>query len=71
MCINEDWRNPYYGCPSFGDIDEVEYTDTSKGLHYYALARFPKVLHLASHFAPVSDIDETEMVREYKIPEHA
>jgi hypothetical protein len=69
MCITEDWitirgtgDEPR---PKFGDIDEVIGDFVHNGEQYYYLARFGKEhVYGKRHFAPISEIDEMEMIRE-------
>jgi hypothetical protein len=52
--------------PEVGDIDAViETIQVFNGSIYYSLERFGKDLgYRSDHFAPLSDIDETELVNE-------
>jgi hypothetical protein len=70
MCIESKW-NPSddlknTSIPSYGEICEVVNTKQSRGLTYYALAGYsPEAYFLEKSFVPISDIDETEFVRDF------
>lgn len=81
ICINDKWRdgrkiNKGSRVPTFGE--EVEIIDTITATTdmfgksiipgtYYKLSGFePTAGFISTHFSPISDIDETEMIREYQ-----
>lgn len=76
ICINDDWKNNpvftrYNGpLPKFGETYKVVQlleSPWNAGKFLYILDGFPDWLgFVVKNFAPVSDIDETEFVREYK-----
>ena len=57
--------------PEFGDIDEVIEDGYDEDLgEYYCLARFGDGVGFSQiHFIPISDIDETEMIRKENLQE--
>jgi hypothetical protein len=69
MCINDNFRMAKAAgvyCPQLGEIVEIikEMIDPKWGL-YYVLEKGPKDWgYDADKFAPLSDIDETKMIRE-------
>lgn len=68
VCINsKNYLNPLFDGPrpQEGDIVTVLSEETFCGLLYYQLAEFPQESRYAAwRFAPLSDLDETELVTE-------
>lgn len=68
VCINsKNYLNPLFDGPrpEEGDILTVLLEETFYGILYYQLAEFPqKNWYAAWRFAPLSDLDETELVTE-------
>jgi hypothetical protein len=64
MCINEDWKTRENGDPCFGDTCTVVDSFSWGKKSIYRLKEFPHPGGYQSDaFVPLSDIDETEMVR--------
>lgn len=68
MCISNEWipsaSAALLPTPMFGDIDEVTDSVCYFGGEYYELQRFPDSLFHVKMFAPLSDLDETNLVSE-------
>ncbi len=78
MCIDDThWFRPGLPCPEFGEVVTVcaAFTSPYNGEDVYAFVEYPLILGLKfrtfsqKYFAPLSDIDETELVNE-KIEVH-
>lgn len=69
MCIDADWvyEGPQRRVgPKFGEICTVDATDTDEnGVLYYGLVEYPRRWYQAVAFVPLSEINETDMVRDY------
>lgn len=71
MCINGQWysltEGRAYDDPKYGEIvtvtDEIKFWNSL----WYALEEYPARSFNADGFIPLSEIDETEMVREYNL----
>lgn len=65
ICIDDNWKSqPKYDelpRPVFGDVDEViDYLEAlGPFAEAYELKRFAGNCYAVSHFAPLSDLDET------------
>lgn len=56
--------------PAIGDIDVVIKKDKQLGMHLYILERYGCGIGFETcHFAPLSNIDETELIKERIVPE--
>lgn len=68
ICIND---KPLFGEPEAvwilktGNVYEVISELKYNGFDYYELAEQPGVAYCVEHFAPLSEIDETEFERSY------
>ena len=63
MCIKEQWSTsfePSNVLPVFGEIYTVVDMGYVWGIKVYDLEEIPTHVFKADHFAPLSDIDETE-----------
>lgn len=69
ICIDSNWlsnsKRPFRGFPKEGEIVTVDDMEQSDIL-YYGLIEYPKEWWEAAAFIPLSDIDETEMLREFQ-----
>lgn len=70
MCIDGEWKGTAIGKPAFGVIYTVIDSVKSQGIVWYELAEFPpdrrgrRDHYESKAFIPLSDIDETELVKE-------
>lgn len=71
ICIDDNWgERDFYSpdtSPAFNEKCEVNDIATTDDGTYYGLVEHPDGFYLSNNFAPCSDIDETEMIRDYKM----
>lgn len=71
LCINDNWIKEVENMPSpkFGDEDDVTGLIRQNGAEYYQLGNrfYHKSGFLSSHFIPLSEIDEMQLVEEKEL----
>lgn len=68
VCVDSrNYKNPLFDGPrpQEGDIVTVSWEGFEYGIYYYQLVEYPQEYKYAAwRFAPISDIDESELVTE-------
>lgn len=65
ICINDTWDIKNINNPVFGEITNVIQVLNFFGWSYYHFKEYEGYIYHTENFAPLSEIDETEMIREY------